>query len=98
VSELLSGQEILQKDALVHLVIERNFVQCLLQFPSKKFIVNKCLLWQQVQVLLECLPDEMLLQVLEEGVLRGLAAQEGEHAPGDTNDWEVAIVLPVVLR
>ena len=76
VPQLLGCQHILQKDALIHLVIESDLVKCLFQLPTKHLIVNKCLTWQEMQVLLEGLADELLWQVLEEGQLRGLAAQE----------------------
>lgn len=72
-SELLSSQEIFQLDTLVHLVIEADLVESLLQVPSQKFIVNKCLPWKEMQVLLKCLTDEMLTNVFEKGGLRGLA-------------------------
>lgn len=98
VPQLLGCQHILQKDALIHLVIESDLVKCLFQLPTKHLIVNKCLARQEMQVLLEGLADELLWQVLEEGQLRGLAAQEGEHAPRDAHDWEVSVIFPVVLR
>ena len=47
-------------------MVERDLVESLLQFPSQKFIVNKCLFGQEMQVLLEWLSDEVLTQVLEE--------------------------------
>lgn len=63
VPQLLGCQHILQKDALIHLVIESDLVKCLFQLPAKHFIVNKCLFRQEMQVLLEGLTDELLLQV-----------------------------------
>lgn len=50
-----------------------------------------------MQVLLEGLSDEVLTQRLEEAHLRGLALEEGEHAPRNADDREVLVILSVVL-
>ena len=50
-----------------------------------------------MQVLLEGLGNEVLTQRLEEAHLRGLALEEREHAPRNADDWEVLVILSVVL-
>ena len=80
-SELLRGKEIFQKDALVHLMVEGDFIESLLEVPSEQFVVNERLLGQEMQVLLEWLSDEVLTQWLEETLLRSLALHEREHSP-----------------
>ena len=51
-----------------------------------------------MQVLLEWLSDEVLTQWLEETLLRSLALEKSEHAPRDTNDREVLVLVAIVLR
>ena len=97
-SELLSRQEILQKNALVHLMIESDFIKSLLQVPTQELVINERFLWQEMQVLLEGLADKVLAQRLEQAFLGGLTLEEGQHAPRDTHDWEVCLFLLVMLR
>ena len=59
-SQLLSSQEILQKNALVHLMVERDFIESLLEVPSEQFVVNERLLGQEMQVLLEWFTDKVV--------------------------------------
>ena len=59
-SELLRGKEIFQKDALVHLMVEGDFIESLLEVPSEQFVVNERLLGQEMQVLLEWLTDKVV--------------------------------------
>ena len=96
-SELLGRHEVFERDALVHLMVERDLVKGLLEFETDHFVVEECLLWQEMQVLLKRLSNQMVLKATKEGKLCGLGFQHGEHTPGDSHDWEVRIVLEVVV-
>ena len=96
-SELLCGQEVLQQNALIHLMVESDLVEGLLEVPPQQLVINERLLRQEMQVLLERFSDEVLAQRLEETHLRGLALEECEHAPGDTDNREVLVILTVML-
>ena len=96
-SELLSSDEVFKPDSFVELVVERDLVEGLLEVPAEQFVVDERLLGQEMQVLLQRLANEVVLQIREEALLIGLAAQEGHHAPADTNDGEMRLRLAVVL-
>lgn len=96
-SELLRGKEIFQKDALVHLMVESDFIESLFEVPAQKLIIDERLLRQKMQVLLERLSDEVRAERLEQAILGGLTLEKGEHAPRDTHDWEMFVVFTVVL-
>ena len=96
-SELLGGDKVCESDALVHLVEESDFVKGLLQVPTIVLVIHERLTGQQVQVLLEGLSDKLALESLEEAHLCGLGLEQGKHAPGDTDDWEVLRLIQVVL-
>ena len=96
-AELLGGEEVVEGDALVHLVVEADLVQLLLQLETAQLVENERFLWQQVEVLLEGLTDEVALQALEERALRRLRLQHREHAPGDAHHREVLRLVQVVF-
>ena len=98
VSELLGGAEVIQLHAFIELVVEGDLIKGLLQVPSTHLIIHEGLLWQQMQVLLKRFTDEVSLQSLEDGELRGLTLEEGKHAPRDTDDWEVLLFIQVLVR
>ena len=96
-SELLRGKEIFQKDALVHLMVESDFIESFFEVPAHKLIIDECFFRQEMQVLLERLSNEVWAERLEQAILGGLALEKSEHAPGDTHDWEMFVVFTVVL-
>ena len=96
-SELLCGQKVLQQNALIHLMVESDLVEGLLEVPSQQLVINERLLRQEMQVLLEWFSYEVLAQRLEYTHLRGLGLEEGEHAPGDTDNREVLVFITVML-
>lgn len=97
VSHLLSPDEVVKDDTLVHLVVEGDLVQGFLEVVANKLIVSERFLWQEIQVLLERLTDQVALKTLEESLLGGLGSEHGEHSPGDADDWEVGLILQVVV-
>ena len=58
--ELLCGQEIFQKDALIHLMVESDFIEGLFQVPPEQLIIDERFFWKEMQVLLEWLSDQVL--------------------------------------
>ena len=54
VAQLLGCAEVIKCDALVHLVVELNLVEGLLEVPTVQLIVEEGFLGQEMQVLLEC--------------------------------------------
>ena len=72
VSELLGSSELSKSDALVHLLVERDVIKCLLKVKAVNLIVHECLLGKQEEVLLESLTDLVSLKALEERVLSRL--------------------------
>lgn len=79
-------------------MIESDLIESLLKVPSQEFIVYKCLLGQEMQVLLKWLTNELVAQLLEERILCRLTLQEGEHTPRNSYNREVLVILTVVLR
>ena len=65
VSELLSSSELSQSDALVHLLVERDTIKCLLQVKAVNLVIHECLLGKQKEVLLESFADLVSLEALE---------------------------------
>ena len=59
-SELLGGQKVLQQNALIHLMVESDLVEGLLEVPTQQLVINECLFRQEMQVLLEWFSDEVL--------------------------------------
>ena len=53
VAQLLGCTEVIKCDALVHLVVELNLIEGLLEVPSVQLIVDEGFLGQEMQVLLE---------------------------------------------
>lgn len=51
-----------------------------------------------MQVLLEGFGHEMALEALEEWLLRSLTFQKREHAPRDTHNWEMLLLVQVLVR
>ena len=79
-------------------MIEGDLIEGFLELETTQTIVDKGLFRQEMQVLLERFPDEFAFEASEEGLLGGLALEHGEHAPGDTHDGEVLIVVQVLVR
>lgn len=96
-SELLRSEEIFQIDALVHLMVESDFIESFLEVPAQKLVIDERFLGQEMQVLLERLSDKVWAERLEQAILGGLALEKGKHAPRDANDWEMFVVFTVVL-
>lgn len=96
-SELLSLKEVFKDDTFVHLVVKGDVVESLLKLETDHLVVSESFLWQEIQVLLKSLSDQVALDSLEEGFLSGLGAEHGKHSPGDANDGEVGILLHVVV-
>lgn len=78
-------------------MVESDVVEGLLEIPANQLIINECLLWQEMQVLLEGLTNEVLPEATEERLLRRLSLEEGEHAPGDADNREVLLVFKVLI-
>ena len=97
VSELLGRAELPKFDSFVELMVESHLVKGLLKLHSVNLVVDECLLRCQEQILLQWLAHHFLWHALEQAHLGCLRLQEGQHAPGDTHDWEVLGVVQVVL-
>jgi len=96
-SELLGTDEVFKDDAFVHLVVEGDFIEGLLKLKTDHLVVGEGFLWQEEQVLLQRLTNQVAFNFFEKGFLGGLRAEHGKHSPGNANNGEVGVLLQVVV-
>jgi len=97
VLERFQSHEVVKSNAHIHFIIEGNLVKSLFKIGSVHFIVHKCLLGHEVQVLLECLANHLAFKCREFGFVTKLTLQKRKEAVRNTNHREVLALVHVVL-